>query len=95
MRVASLIKRTYSHPIINDYTQITSPKVGDHFGDARNRLRLGKQSWMLQRNELGRFPFLSNHLTRVFPHLSALIFPPTFPKFQIMVSLEWAKKSVW
>ena len=31
-------------------------------------------------NELGRFPFLSNHLTRVFPHLSALIFPPKFRK---------------
>ena len=31
-------------------------------------------------NELGRFPFLSNLLARVFPHLSALIFLPTFPK---------------
>ena len=31
MRVASLIKCTYPHPTISDYTQITPPGVGDHF----------------------------------------------------------------
>ena len=40
MRVASLIKRISFHPIIHDYTQIISPRVGDRFSYRQDRLWL-------------------------------------------------------